>query len=275
MSESVKGHYTLEDRRKRVEARLKAVYALQVVDNKLVEIEFLLGELPLEFENLRDEIEGLDTRLRRLEEEKRNIEQELTKHHHKREELKIKLTRLEEQMKNVRSSKEFSVLQREIENISLDIQLSEKESRTLQEELNSLEQLIAETRQKREELQQRLVQKEKELKQIIEETRKEEEFLKKIRERYAARVRELDERLYRAYERIRRTYLNRRAVVTFERNACGGCMFLVPPQRQMEVRRREAIYPCENCGRILIDQDLAKEIEEHMKEIVEKRVVEV
>ncbi|NPA34424.1 MAG: hypothetical protein GXO48_05795 [Chlorobi bacterium] len=253
-----------------VEQKLRLIYKVQVIDSRLAEVENLKGELPLEVRDLRDEIEGLHKRLEKLNEEKKRLEKELSNEQNKKEELKIKLQRLQEKLKDAQTAKEYNTFEKGIEDLKLDIQLSEKHINELSQEIKTIEEKIKETQEKIQELQKKLEEKEKELESVIAETEKEENFLKELRKKAVEDVIKVDERLYRAYERIRNKYKNRRAVVTFERSACGGCYMWVPPQRQLEVRKRDAIYTCENCGRIFIDEELAHEVEKEFEEILKQ-----
>lgn len=253
-----------------VEQKLKLIYKVQVIDSRLAEVENLKGELPLEVRDLRDEIEGLYKRLEKLTEEKKRLEKELSNEQNKKEDLKIKLQKLEEKIKNVTTSKEYNALEKQIEDQKLDIDLAEKHIAELTQEIQVLGEKIEATQEKIQELQKKLEEKEKELESVIAETEKEENFLKELRTKAVEDVIKVEERLYRAYERIKNKYKNRRAVVTFERSACGGCYMWVPPQRQLEVRKRDAIYTCENCGRIFIDEELAHDVEKDFEEILRK-----
>ncbi len=262
VKETVSGQVT-------VEQKLRLIYKVQVIDSRLAELEILKGELPLEVRDLKDEIEGLYKRLEKLTSEKQNLEKELSKEHNKKEELKIRLQKLKEKIENLTSSKDYDTLTKQIEDTTVDIELSDKHIAELTQEISNIEKQITETEKKIQDLKIKLEEKEKELEVVIAETEKEENFLKGLREKAVQEVIAVDERIYKAYERIKNKYKNRRAVVTFERSACGGCYMWVPPQRQLEVRKRDAIYTCENCGRIFIDEDLAHEVEQEFEKVIQ------
>lgn len=253
-----------------VEQKLRLIYKVQVIDSRLAELENLKGELPLEVRDLKDEIAGLHKRLEKLLEERKKLEKELSSEQNKKEEYKIRLQRLEEKLKEAASSKEYNLIEKEIENQKLEIDIAEKHIAQLTQEINALADRISETEEKIKELQQKLEEKEKELESVIAETEKEENFLKELRTQAVEEVIQVDDRLYKAYERIKNKYKNRRAVVTFERSACGGCYMWVPPQRQLEVRKRDAIYTCENCGRIFIDEELAEDVQKEFEETIKE-----
>ncbi len=259
-------------KRASVEERLRLLYRLQLIDTKLAEIEALKGELPLEVRDLQDEIMGLEKRLEKLQEEKQRIEKEMSYERNRKEEIKLLLDRLQEQLKQARTSREYGALEKEIETQQLEIQVIDKRLHELQQELAVIEERIRQTEEKLQEARKRLEEKQKELDRIIAETEKEEQYLLKLRQEAVEKVTAIDERLYQAYERIRNKYKNRKAVVTFERDSCGGCYMWVPPQRQLEVRQRDVIYTCENCGRVFIDQELADSVAKELEEILTRQI---
>ena len=63
----------------------------------------------------------------------------------------------------------------------------------------------------------------------------------------------VDDRLLSAYKRIRTAARNGLAVVSVERDACGGCFSKIPPQRQLDIKAHKKVIVCEHCGRILVD----------------------
>lgn len=233
-----------------VEEKLKALYSLQTVDSQIDNILKLRGELPLEVQDLEDEIAGLETRYQKYKDEVKEIEHKITQQKleiNKSEDLIKKYT---EQQKNVRNNREFDALNKEIEFQQLEIQLCEKHIKEfnarvqeLKDETSSIETLLE--RRKND-----LELKKKELQEIIEETQKEEEQLRK---KSTELEKLIEPRLLTAYKRIRANMRNGLAVVKVERDACGGCFAKIPPQRQLEIRTRKKIIVCEYCGRILID----------------------
>lgn len=236
-----------------VEEKLKALYSLQIVDSHLDNILKLRGELPLEVQDLEDEIAGLETRFQKFVDEIKQTEQKVGQKKieiKKAEELIKKYT---EQQKNVRNNREYDAINKEIEFQQLEIQLCEKHikefnsrAEELKIESGSIEALL-------ERRKSDLEIKNKELQEIIEETQKEEE---QIREKSAELEKIIEPRLLTAYKRIRANMRNGLAVVKVERDACGGCFAKIPPQRQLEIRTRKKIIVCEYCGRILIDSEM-------------------
>ena len=239
-----------------VEDRLKSLYQLQKVMSKIDEIKILRGDLPIEIQDLEDEVLGLHTRLERYTTEIKDNEKKIAAGKNAIEEAKLKLDKKAEQQKQVVNNREYEILSKEIENLELDIQIYEKNINDANYEIESkkseLETLSALIEEKNEDL--RL--KKTELDQIIVETKKEEEDL-----RVSAKNLEdgIDNRLLTAFKRIRKNARNGLAVVPIERNACSGCFSKVPPQRQLDIRQRKKIIVCENCGRIIVDHEMTDE----------------
>jgi zinc ribbon domain-containing protein len=239
-----------------VEDRLKSLYQLQKVMSKIDEIKILRGDLPIEIQDLEDEVLGLHTRLERYTTEIKDNEKKIAAGKNAIEEAKLKLDKKAEQQKQVVNNREYEILSKEIENLELDIQIYEKNINDANYEIDNkkseLETLSALIEEKNEDL--RL--KKTELDQIIVETKKEEEDL-----RVSAKNLEdgIDNRLLTAFKRIRKNARNGLAVVPIERNACSGCFSKVPPQRQLDIRQRKKIIVCENCGRIIVDHEMTDE----------------
>lgn len=236
-----------------VEEKLKALYALQTVDSQIDNILKLRGELPLEVQDLEDEIAGLETRYQKFVDETKNNEQKVS---HKNIEIKKAeelIKKYTEQQKNVRNNREYDAINKEIEFQQLEIQLCEKHIKEFQArivELKSETQTIESLLERR---KNDLELKQKELKEIIEETQKDEE---QLRQKSSELEKIIEPRLLTAYKRIRANMRNGLAVVKVERDACGGCFAKIPPQRQLEIRTRKKIIVCEYCGRILIDPEM-------------------
>jgi predicted nucleic acid-binding Zn-ribbon protein len=237
-----------------VEEKLFALYDLQKVVSEIDEIKILRGELPLEVQDLEDEIIGLNTRLEHFENEIAEIQATITSKKIEIEESKTKIDRYKEQQENVRNNREYDNLSKEIEFQTLEIELCEKRIK----EFSSLKETkLVEQKVTKDQLVERkldLDQKKGELNEIVAETKQEEE---KLREN-AKRIESLIEpRLVTAFKRIRKNARNGLAVVYVQRDACGGCFNKIPAQRQLDIRLRKKIIVCEYCGRILVDQELA------------------
>ena len=237
-----------------VEEKLKALYELQKAVSKIDEIKILRGELPLEVQDLEDEIIGLNTRMENFETEIAEIVSTIASKKIEIEESKIKIAKYKEQQDNVRNNREYDNLSKEIEFQSLEIELSEKRIR---EYTAGLESKQVDQKKSAEQLTERKLDldlKKGELNEIVSETKQEEE---KLRE-HAKEIESLIEpRLVTAFKRIRKNARNGLAVVYVQRDACGGCFNKIPAQRQLDIRLRKKIIVCEYCGRILVDQELA------------------
>lgn len=234
-----------------VEEKLKSLYELQQIDSKIDEIRKLRGELPLEVEDLEDEVAGLQTRVTKYDEELKESTASIAAKKNEIKEHKALIEKYTKQQNNVRNNREFNALTKEIEFKQLEIELTEKHIK----EFSATEEFKKETiKQTKEDLKQKsalLKEKKSELKEVIAETEKDEKELEK---KSQALLNELEERLAMAYTRIRSNARNGLAVVTVNRDACGGCFNKIPPQRQLDIRARKKILVCEHCGRILIDK---------------------
>lgn len=239
-----------------VEERLRALNNLQKVVSKIDKIRTLRGELPLEVQDLEDEVAGLETRINNYQSEVEEHNAEISKAKLKKKEAKQQIAVKEEAKNNVRNNREFDSLTKEIEYCGLEIVLSEKKISELNKniEINTAE--IDAIQAKLAERKYDLEQKRAELDEIISETRQEEEQLQ-IQSKELKTL--IESRLLSAFERIRSNARNGLALVAVERNACGGCFNKIPPQRQMDIRTRKKIIVCEYCGRILVDSELNSE----------------
>ena len=238
-----------------VEEKLQHLYELQRIDTEIDKIKTLRGELPLEVQDLEDEIAGLETRLENLKNEiseadksVTNKKQEITKS----EEL---IKKYSEQLDNVRNNREYDALTKEVEFQKLEIELQQKRIREAQKLKAEKEVNLEISNKQYTEKKADLEAKKAELDDIIAETHKDEEALTQKSEELSQNI---EERLLTAYRKIRDNARNGLAVVTVDRDACGGCFNKIPPQRQLDIRSRKKIIVCEYCGRILIDKYMQK-----------------
>jgi len=237
-----------------VEDKLHALYELQKAVSKIDEIKILRGELPLEVQDLDDEIIGLNTRLENYQTEIAEITSTIASKKIEIEEARLKIAKYKEQQDNVRNNREYDNLSKEIEFQTLEIELCEKRIREFSVALEIKKADQQTTSQHLVERKLDLSQKKGELNEIVSETKQEEE---KLRE-HAKQIELLIEpRLLSAFKRIRKNARNGLAVVYVQRDACGGCFNKIPAQRQLDIRLRKKIIVCEYCGRILVDQELA------------------
>lgn len=237
-----------------VEEKLFALYDLQKVVSKIDEIKTLRGELPLEVQDLEDEIIGLNTRMEHFDKEINEYTSLIASKKIAIEEARIKIDRYKEQQNNVRNNREHENLEKEIEYQTLEIELCEKHIREYKtaKDAKSAEQKV--TADQLSERKLDLDQKKNELEEIVAETRQEEERLREQAKEIETRI---ESRLLTAFKRIRKNARNGLAVVYINRDACGGCFNKIPAQKQLDIRLRKKIIVCEYCGRILVDQQLA------------------
>jgi predicted nucleic acid-binding Zn-ribbon protein len=239
-----------------VEERLRALYGLQLVDSEIDKIKTLRGELPLEVQDLEDEIAGLETRLGNFKDEVVVLEKSVLKKNNEIVDSEGLIKKYEEQQKNVRNNREFDSLSKEIEYQNLEIELYNKKIKEFNFQIEEKRVVIAESELTLSERRSDLENKKSELDEIISDTQKEEEGLYKKSEKVQSII---EERLLSAYKRIRSNARNGLAVVPVQRDACGGCFNQIPPQRQLDIRSRKKIIVCEYCGRILVDDEIIKE----------------
>lgn len=239
-----------------VEERLRALYNLQLVDSEIDKIKTLRGELPLEVQDLEDEIAGLETRLSNLKEEVINLEKAVSKKNVEITEAEALIKKYEEQQKNVRNNREFDSLSKEIEYQRLEIELFNKKIKEFLFQTDEKKAVIEESEAILADRKGDLENKKSELDEIISDTQKEEEGLYKKSEKVESII---EERLLTAYKRIRSNARNGLAVVPVKRDACGGCFNQIPPQRQLDIKSRKKIIVCEYCGRILVDDEIIQE----------------
>ena len=247
-----------------VEDKLRALYALQLVDSKIDEIRNVRGELPLEVEDLEDEVAGLSTRLEKLKSDLESIDDLIKEKKNAIDEHKAAIKKYLEQQKNVRNNREFNSLTKEVEFQELEIQLAEKHIKEMKASIEHRKEVIAQTKEKLDGKQTHLKHKKAELSDIMAETEKEENFLSSKSAELRAQI---EERLIAAYDRIRTSVRNGLAVVSIERGASAGSFFTIPPQTQMEIAARKKIITDEHSGRILVDGVLADEEKEKMEKL--------
>ncbi|PSQ52052.1 MAG: hypothetical protein BRD28_04910 [Bacteroidetes bacterium QH_10_64_37] len=252
---------TAKKKKTDVEDQLRALVRLQHIDNRIDQIQKLRGDLPEEIRSLEDEKAGLETRLENYEEEVQ--EQKVAK---RQAELDIKeaeglIDKYEEQQLEVRNNREFDALTKEIEGQEERIAEAEDTIEEAEETIESNEAAIEETQERLDELDTVLDEKREELEEVVEDTEDEEKTLEELREEAAEKV---GSRYLNAYSKLRDRLRDGRAVVPLKRGAAAG--FAVPPQRQVEIRKRKSVVACEHTGRIIVDQDLYNETVDEMKQ---------
>ena len=241
-----------------VEEKLASLVTLQKIESKLDEIHILKGELPMEVSDLEDEIQGLHSRQLRIEEEINGITQFIEQKKEIIKESQALGKKYEKQTTNVKNNREFEAINKEIEMQQLEVKLAEKHIKDANEEIAEKAVLLEKAKKTIASKEGVLNNKKGELEKIIAANEKEEKHFNKL----ASEAKEhVDSRLLASYEKIRKSYRNGLAVVPVERDACGGCFYYIPPQKQSEIRQRKKVMVCENCGRILVDDDLNNNVE--------------
>lgn len=247
-----------------VEDKLRALYDLQLIDTRIDEIRNVRGELPLEVEDLEDEVAGLTTRLDKLKVDLDVIEESIKTKKNAIDEHKEAIKKYTKQQETVRNNREFNSLSKEVEFQELEIQLSEKQIREMKASIEHKKEVISSSKEKLETKSTHLKHKKTELEAIMAETAKEEAFLMEKSAEYQALI---EERLLAAYHRIRNSVRNGLAVVSIERGASAGSFFTIPPQTQVEIASRKKIITDEHSGRILVDSSLAEEERQKMDQL--------
>lgn len=237
-----------------VEERLTTLYQLQSLLSEVDRIKTIRGELPLEVQDLEDEIAGLETRIQNFENNLQELKENIGKQKAAMEEANVLIQKYTEQQDNVRNNREYEFLSKEIEYQKINSQIAEKRIGQLVAQCENVENDIQVSNDQLEDKQHILADKKSELDEIVSETRQDEE---KLREQAKKLETKIDTRLLTAFKRIRKNARNGLGVVYVQRNACGGCFNRIPAQRQMEIKMRKKIIVCEYCGRILVDSELA------------------
>lgn len=240
-----------------VRKKLIALYTLQKIDSQADKIRNIRGELPLEVQDLEDEIEGLETRIRNYVEEIKEFDIDINARKAQILESKELIKKYEGQQMNVRNNREYDSLSKEIEFQNLEIQVCEKKIREYTAGIESKTALKDKAEEELKEKLSDLEVKKAELSDIVAETQRDEQSLIDKSQEMEARI---DDRLLKAYKRIRQSFRNGLSVVPIERDACGGCFNRIPPQRQLDIKMHKKIIVCEYCGRILIDDEIVNSV---------------
>ena len=236
-----------------IQEKLKMLYELQTVASEIDKINTLRGELPLEVQDLEDEIIGLKTRLTNYGDEIKSLNLAIANKKTEIKDSKTKIEKYKEQQENVRNNREFDSLSKEVEFQTLEIELSEKKIREFTIEIKSNTESADSSEKILKEREDDLIRKKKELQEITAETAVEEDKLKSKVTKIESLI---EDRLVMAFNRIRKNARNGLSVVTVQRDACGGCFNKIPPQRQLDIASRKKIIVCEYCGRILVDSTI-------------------
>lgn len=241
-----------------VAQKLELLVNLQQIDSQVDEITKVRGDLPMEVQDLEDELAGYDTRVSKFQGEISGIKDENSATKTKIKDSDKLIARYKEQLQNVKNNREYEAIEKEIETLELDIQLYEKKIKESNVKIEAREKEIESVRHIISERTKDLASKKAELEVLIKESQTDEQALKVKRDEASGLI---DERLLFSYNRLRNNASNGLAVVNVRRGACGGCFNVVPPQRQADIREKKKIIVCEHCGRILADVELLAEVE--------------
>ena len=247
-----------------VEEKLRALFDLQLIDSRIDQIRSIRGELPLEVEDLENEIAGLNKRLESFENEINDSQDGIKFEENSIINSKANHKKYESDLKKVRNNREYNAIIKEQEFQELEIKLSEKKISQYKEIIENKTSIIVELKEKIKDRKSHLKNKNSELGEILKETEKEEKTLLEKSKEFEKKI---EDHLIFAYKKIRSNVKNGLAIVPVERNASGGSYFTIPPQVQMEIASRQKIITDEYSGRILVDPQLAEEEMEKMKTI--------
>ena len=245
---------TKQEKELTVEERLKALYALQTILSEVDRIKTLRGELPLEVQDLEDEVAGLETRIQNYKNDIDALLNGINMKNREIAEAKSLIERYTSQLDNVRNNREYDHLSKEIEYQNLNIELANKRINEFNQQIEAKKNDVAAAEENLADRHHILAEKKSELEQIVSETKQDEE---KLREQAKNLEGKIEPRLLTAFKRIRKNARNGLGVVYIQRNACGGCFNRIPAQRQAEIKMHKKIIVCEYCGRIMIDSELA------------------
>jgi len=250
-----------------VEEKLRALYNLQLIDSRIDEIRNVRGELPLEVEDLEDEVAGLSLRVESFNTDIETLKDSIKAKLNGIEESKVLIKKYTKQQDNVRNNREYTSLAKETEFQELEIQLAEKNVKEFKAQIEHKSEVIGKAQERLTDKEVHLKHKKEALNEILSETEKEEEALL---EKSAKYQKQIEERLMIAYNRIRTNVKNGLAIVAIERGAAGGSFFTIPPQVQVEIAGRKKVITDEHSGRILVDAELAAEQKVKMEKMFAK-----
>ena len=245
---------TQKEKELTVEERLKALYSLQAILSNVDRIKTLRGELPLEVQDLEDQVVGLETRIQNIKNDIDEKADGINMQKRKIAEAQALIEKYTSQQENVRNNREYDFLSKEIEFENLNIELANKRIGEFNQQIENKKNDVIAAEEKLADCNHILEEKKNELEQIVSETKQDEEKLREQAKKIEAKI---DEKLLQAFKRIRKNARNGLGVVYIQRNACGGCFNRIPAQRQAEIKTHKKIIVCEYCGRIMIDPELA------------------
>ena len=233
-----------------IEEKLTWLLELQNIDKQLDEIVKIRGVLPDEVQALENELASIQAQLQQDQEEVASLQQTITAHRVRIQDITKLVHRYKEQQMNVRNNREYDTLTKEIELQELDSQLLEKKIKAGYEQIEKKKSTVAESNAAIENTKQALTHKQQKLESVIKESQEEE---KNLYEKRKWCVQKLDKDLLKSYEKIRKNVRNNLPLAVVKKRACSGCSIIACPQVQARVLKKEELVHCEHCGRILAD----------------------
>lgn len=232
-----------------VAEKLDGLHSLQLIDSEIDRIRIIRGELPLEVQDLEDELAGLVARIEKINDEIKNLDTGIADFKNSNKEAEVAIAKYKEQQNNVRNNREFESITKEIEYQELEIKLNEKKGKEYKFSIANKKEVLSEADERRSFRAEDLKSKKSELDEIVAETQAQEE---KLMKKSKSSLKKMDERLSTAYTRLRSSVKNGLAVVKVDRDSCGGCFNKIPPQRQLDIQSKKKVIVCEHCGRVLV-----------------------
>ena len=232
-----------------VAEKLDGLHSLQLIDSEIDRIRIIRGELPLEVQDLEDELAGLVARIEKINDEIKNLDTGIADFKNSNKEAEVAIAKYKEQQNNVRNNREFESITKEIEYQELEIKLNEKKGKEYKFSMSNKKEVLSEADERRSFRAEDLKSKKSELDEIVAETQAQEE---KLMKKSKSSLKKMDERLSTAYTRLRSSVKNGLAVVKVDRDSCGGCFNKIPPQRQLDIQSKKKVIVCEHCGRVLV-----------------------
>lgn len=248
-----------------VEEKLRSLYDLQLIDSKIDEIRATRGELPKEVENLELEIGEIEKKANQLKGEMEQLDGDIAKKKLTIKDSEAQIKRFEKQLNEVKNNREYEALTKEIEFQNLEIELANKRINEYKVKIENKREILQLAEDKLKERSEDLAVKTGELDTIIAQNEKKEQALIKLSDEYAGNI---EDRLLQGYRRIRNNSIHGLAVVPVINGAIQGSYFMVPPQRELDIRARKKIIISEHCGRILVDEELANEESEKIQGVI-------
>ena len=238
-----------------ISEKLEGLFELQNVDSGIDKLQILRGELPLEVSDLEDQIDKLNNHLSDESDNEEKIKNLILEQNQKIKDSEALIEKYNKQQMKVRNNREFDAINKELEFQALEIQLANKKIKSFESDLDENGDKIKLVKAKIRERKKFLKNKKDELDVIIKSTEKDEAKFNSQKKKISKGI---EDRLLNIYNNLRTTSKNGLAVVKVDRGACGGCFSSITAQHNLNIKLRKDILFCENCGRILVPDDIAE-----------------